>query len=99
MLTAALLGIALGVGTAMLLRRKPSGYRAAAGLAMDAARGTARSARRRGRAAWDDATDVDVERQLRKYLSRARSSIDDMVESELQQLRRAIRKQRKRIGV
>lgn len=83
----------------MLFRRKPSGYRAAAGIAMAAARGSARTARKRGRQAWDDATDIDVERSVRKYLSRARSNIDDMVESELQQLRRAIRRQRKRIGV
>jgi hypothetical protein len=32
-------------------------------------------------------------------MGRAREAIDDVVESELKQLRRAIRRQRKRLGV
>lgn len=87
------------MGTALLLRRKPSGYRAAAQLAMSAARGSARQARRGSRELWAGAADHGIERRLRGYLRDARSQIDDAVQSELRDLRRALRKQRKRLGV
>jgi hypothetical protein len=40
-----------------------------------------------------------VERQVRSFLSAARDRIDDAVESELRDLRGAVRRQRKRIGL
>lgn len=40
-----------------------------------------------------------VERQVRSFLDAARERIDDAVESELRDLRGAIRRQRKRLGV
>jgi hypothetical protein len=36
---------------------------------------------------------------MKQYVGRARETIDDVVESELRDLRRAIRRQRKRLGI
>jgi hypothetical protein len=41
----------------------------------------------------------DYRDQVSEYLGRAREAIDDVVESELKDLRRAVRRQRKRLGV
>ncbi len=40
-----------------------------------------------------------VERQVRSFLHAARERIDDAVDSELRDLRGAIKRQRKRLGV
>jgi hypothetical protein len=105
LLTAALLGAAIGAGTTLLLRRGPSGrrpvvpvWRAARAGARYAGRG-ARAAWDRGREAWDRVPREEIEEHMRDYFSSARDTIDHLVESELKDLRRAIRRQRKKLGL
>lgn len=40
-----------------------------------------------------------IERQVRSFLSDARERIDDVVEHELHDLRGALKRQRKRLGI
>jgi hypothetical protein len=105
LLTAALLGLAIGAGTTLLLRRGPSGrrpigpaWRAARKGAVLAGRG-ARFAWDRGADAWDRIPHEEIGEKVRDYFDSARESIDDFVESELKDLQRAIRKRRKRLGI
>jgi len=42
---------------------------------------------------------ADYRDHVTEYLGRAREAIDDVVESELKDLRRAVRRQRKRLGI
>ena len=42
---------------------------------------------------------ADYRDHVADYVGRARETIDDMVESELKDLRRAVRRQRKRLGI
>ena len=100
LLTAALLGVAIGVGTTLLLRRGPSGRRpitpviSGATLPVRAAgRGIAGAFR------GTPSRRAAVERQVRSFLHAARERIDDAVEDELRDLRGAVRRQRKRLGV
>jgi hypothetical protein len=109
LLTAALLGAVIGAGATLLLRRGPSGHRPVTPLA----RGAARGARTAGRAGmrgakwvgsqaedmWDSRTRRQVERHLRNYVSTARERIDSAVNAELRDLRRTLRRQRRRLGV
>ena len=46
---------------------------------------------------WDRSE--DLREQVSDYVGRAREAIDDAVESELKDLRRAIKRQRKRLGI
>jgi hypothetical protein len=66
----------------------------------------ARLAGRGGRMAWDRGVEAwdripreEIGERMRDYFESARDSIDGMVESELKDLRRAIRRQRKKIGI
>jgi hypothetical protein len=59
----------------------------------------ARWAAQRGEDLWDRIPRDEIRHQVSDYLGRAREAIDDAVESELHDLRRAIRRQRKRLGV
>ncbi len=100
LLTAALLGVAIGVGTTLLLRRGPSGRRPIA----IGASGAAVPLRLAGRGVTSMFRDEPsrrevVERQVRSFLSDARERIDDAVESELRDLRGALKRQRKRLGL
>ena len=100
LLTAALLGVAIGVGTTLLLRRGPSGRRP---LAIGAS-GATLPLRAAGRGVAEIFRDQPskreaVERQVRSFLHDARERIDDVVESELRDLRGALKRQRKRLGV
>jgi uncharacterized protein YprB with RNaseH-like and TPR domain len=52
-----------------------------------------------GAAALERVPGRDAADALREYLETARGAIDDVVEQELRDLRRAVRRQRKRIGV
>jgi hypothetical protein len=113
LLTAALIGITIGAGVTYLLRRGPSGRRPVSpvfdGLgrgAIWAGRKAARQSRRgakwaaqRGEELWDRVPRDEIRDHVSDYVGRAREAIDDMVESELHELRRAIRRQRKRLGV
>lgn len=120
LLTAALLGVALGVGATMLMRRGPSGHRpigpmmraagrgaraagrgSAAGLMWAGARG-AKGARWAGEQAgdlWDRVPVDEIQDTVGDYLESARDAIEDAVESELNDLRKSIRRQRKRLGL
>ena len=101
LLTAALLGAVIGAGTTLLLRPKrrrvllpDAGMTRAASRAATAAgkAGTrgARWLRKRGHAV-DDA--------LQGFLGSAKERIDDVVSAELRDLRRALRRQRRRLGL
>jgi len=113
LLTAALIGVAIGVGTTLLVRRGPSGSRpmspilrgAALGAkwaGVNAARLGARGAswaRDTGEELWDRIPREEIRDHVRDYLGKAQEAIDDVVETELRDLRRAVRRQRKRLGI
>lgn len=113
LLTAALIGLVIGVGTTLLVRRGPSGRRpvspvlrgaalgakwAGAGAARLGARGAA-WARDTGEELWDRIPRDEIRDHVREYLGKAQETIDDAVEHELRDLRRALRRQRKRLGI
>jgi gas vesicle protein len=109
LLTAALIGAAIGATATLLLRRGPSGERPAAPL-FRGARVGARSALRAGTAGarWAreqggeliDRIPVDrIERDVRDTVGAARERIDGLVSRELRDLRRMLRQQRKRMGI
>jgi hypothetical protein len=100
LLTAALLGVAIGVGTTLLLRRGPSGRRPIA----VGASGATLPLRLAGRSVAGVLREppsrrAAVERQVRSFLEAARERIDDAVESELRDFRGALKRQRKRLGL
>ncbi|HEX6057592.1 MAG TPA: hypothetical protein VFZ11_01150 [Gemmatimonadaceae bacterium] len=109
LLTATLLGVALGAGVTLLLRQGPRGQRPGATMLRVAGRGAkragvlgaegARWAAERGGELWDRAGMDEVGERVRDYLDEARETISDVVEEELDDLRKAIRRQRKRLGV
>jgi gas vesicle protein len=95
LLTAALLGVAVGAAAALLVnaaipRRDVHPLR-------QAVRRGGKMARRSGRAVV--AAPEAVRGQLGEYLKTAREAIADTVESELKDLRRSIRRQRRRVGL
>ena len=105
LLTAALVGLAIGAGATLLLRRGPSGqrpllpaWRAARSGARVAGRG-ARAAFERGQELWDRIPRDEIEGTLRDYASTARDAIDHFVEHELRDLRKTIRRQRRKLGL
>ena len=74
--------------------------------AMKASRRGGRLAARYGSEMWDRIprdeirdTVADYRENVTDYLGRAKDAIDDAVESELKDLRRAVRRQRKRLGI
>lgn len=111
LLTAALLGAAVGAGVAMLVgsgRRKPQPLGQAVLAALQPGRKTrlagraalagARMVVKRGSRKAHDLTE-DAGDTVREYAEAAREAIDDAVAREVRDLRRAIRKQRKRLGL
>lgn len=114
LLTAMLMGVAIGTAVTMLVRRGPRGASpgsmllAAAGTgASQAGRWAGKRARRgaewageRGEAIRDRMPSLnDMADEITDYLRSARETISDTVSDELRDLRKSIRKQRKRIGV
>jgi gas vesicle protein len=142
LLTAAIIGAAVGAGITLLLRRGPSGSRPVGPLVRYAGRGAALAgvaglegarwaggrglegarwageravegarwagprARNGFRAAVDRGEDLidripvdEVIEQVRDYADTARNAINDAVKDELNDLRKAVRRQRKRIGI
>ncbi|HTJ24479.1 MAG TPA: hypothetical protein VL383_18900 [Gemmatimonadaceae bacterium] len=111
LLTAALIGLAVGAGLTYIMRRGPSGRRPVSPVLSGVALGAGWAGRRAGRAAsagarwaadrgedlWDRSE--DLRDQVSDYVGRAREAIDDAVDSELKDLRRAIKRQRKRLGI
>jgi hypothetical protein len=105
LLTAALVGLAIGAGTTLLLRRGPGGHRPI-GPAWRMARKGASAAGRGARYAWDRGVDAwdrlpreEIEEKMHDYFESARDTIDDFVHTELKDLQRAIRRQRKKLGI
>src|SRR3990170_6213421 len=131
LLTAALIGAAIGAGITLLVRRGPSGRRPvgplvryagrgaalagiaglegakwAGGRAVDGARWAAPRARRGFNTAVERGGDLieripvdDMIEQVRDYADTARDAINDVVKDELDDPRKAVRRQRKRIGI
>jgi hypothetical protein len=100
LLTAALLGVAIGVGATLLLRRGPSGRRPIA-IGASGATLPLRLAGRQVAGVFSEPPsrrDV-IERQVRSFMQTARDRIDDAVESELRDLRGAVKRQRRRLGL
>lgn len=98
LLTAALLGAAIGAGAALLLgaaipsqaERHPVRY---------AVRRGQKWARKKGAAMGDVLDPAALRDQVQDYMESARDTVSDAVESELKDLRRSIRRQRKRLGL
>lgn len=113
LLTAALIGATIGAGVTFMLRRGPSGRRPGAPIMLGMSRGAgwagkhavrlgtrgARWAADRGEDLWERIPRDEIREHVSDYMGRAREAIDDAVESELKMLRRAIRRQRKRLGL
>lgn len=120
LLTAAVLGLAIGVGATLLLRQGPRGRRPITPVLRGVGQGarwagdrTARGAKwtgsrvaegadwTRDRAGdlWDRVPVEDIRDRLGDYLEAAQDAIQDTVESELKDLRKSIRRQRKRLGL
>jgi hypothetical protein len=111
LLTAALLGAVIGAGTTLLLRRPPRrrfaladlpGVPRGVKLAANAARAGGRGARwlrGRGEDLVERTGDLHVDRALRGYMASARKRIDAAVSSEVNDLRKALRRQRRRLGI
>ena len=109
LLTAALIGAAIGATATLLIRRGPSGQRPLSPVLRGA--GIAgRQALRAGKigASWAreqggeliDRIPVDrIEHDVRETVGAARDRIDGFVQHELRDLRRALRQQRKRMGI
>ena len=110
LLTALLMGVAVGSLVTLLFRRGPSGRRPA-GTALRLAGSGAAAAGRYGARGARWAADrgaglverlpetADVVDEVGDYLSTVREAINDTVVGELKDLRRAIRRQRKRVGL
>ena len=103
----------IGAGAALMLRRGPSGRRpispvarAASGAAIGAARWAnkrgrrgARWAAKRGSELWDRVPVDAMREEIGEAVDAAREAVANVVETELRDLRKAIRRQRKRLGV
>lgn len=112
-MTAALIGVAIGVGTTLLVRRGPSGSRPLSPMLRGAAKGAkwagmgaarigargASWARDTGSDLWERIPRDEIRDHVKDYLGKAQETIDDVVETELRDLRRALRRQRKRLGI
>ena len=109
MLTAALIGLFVGVGATALLRRGPQGHRPIAPIVRGAGRGAAwagkqsvrgaRWAAERGEEMWDKVPAEEIQERMQEYMESARESIGEVVEHELRDLRKSIRRRRKQLGI
>jgi gas vesicle protein len=109
LLTAALIGAAIGATATLLFRRGPSGERPVAPLlrsaraggsaAMHAGAAGALWAKEHGSDLLDRLPVDHIERDVRDTVGAARERIDGFVQHELRDLRRMLRQQRKRMGV
>lgn len=109
LLIAMALGVVLGTGLTLLLRRGPRGGRPATMMVRAAGRGAtlarrsgmegARRVVRRGEKVLDSLPVEEVGDAIGAYIDAAREAIDDVVTREVKDLRKAVRRQRKRFGV
>jgi hypothetical protein len=99
----------IGAGAALLLRRGPSGRRPISPVARaagDAAlwagkrgrRGAQWAAKRSGEL-WDRVPVDTMRREIGDALDTAREAVADVVDHELRDFRKALRRQRKRLGI
>ena len=101
LVTAALIGLAVGVSATLLLRRGPRGVRPIGPVVRAAARAGQRGARwvrDRGEDAWDRVPHDEIADQVQDYARSARKAIDRAVHDELRTLRRALRAQARRVA-
>lgn len=110
LLTAALLGVAVGVTATMMLRGgrsaarmvvRPKGALAVARHGRDVLEeGLERAGRKASKLMGRGGSAIsDTAEELGRYLGSAREAIDGVVADELRDLRRAIRRQRRRAGL
>ncbi len=109
LLTAALLGALVGAGTALMFTRSRRPQPWSARMAKAARRGAHRASGfgkrgRRGMGAmagnvWGQLSDSDASKQVSSYFDSVREAIDDTVSAELQDLRKSLRRQRKKLGI
>jgi hypothetical protein len=120
LLTAALIGVVIGAGTTLLLRRGPEGNRPILPLLKGVGKGAkwagtmgfrgakvgARAGKRgaewvadRGEELWDRVPAEEIGESIGEFLEEARDRIADTVESEISDLRKAIKRQRRKLGV
>src|SRR5688500_1796071 len=102
LLTAALIGLFIGVGATAMLRRGPRGHRPIGPIVRGAGRGAmwagkqgargARWAAERGEELWDRVPTEEIQERMQEYMESARDSIGEVVEHELRDLRKAIRR-------
>ena len=116
LLTAMLLGVAVGTVVTLLFRQGPKGRRPIRSIAHGAmaaapyarkglqwagtraAKG-AGWARERGEELWDRVEPEAIAEEIGEYLAGARNAIDEVVSGELRDLRKAIKRRRKRLGI
>jgi signal transduction histidine kinase len=101
LVTAALIGVAVGVSATLLLRRGPRGVRPIGPVMRAAARASqqgARWVRDRGEEVWDRVPHDEITDQVQDYARSARKAIDRAVHDELRTLRRALRQQARRVA-
>jgi hypothetical protein len=97
LLTAALIGAAIGAGLGLLASRAIDEDSGVSVLMRTASKRASRELRRRSSAAGEaigDARDAAAE-----FASRAREAFEDVLQREVRQLRKAARRQRRRFGV
>ena len=109
LLTAALIGAAIGATATLMLRRGPSGERplspvlrgagSAGRSALRAGAAGALWAKQQGGELLDSAPVEQMEERVRDAVGEARERLDGFVQHELRELRRALRQQRKRMGI
>jgi hypothetical protein len=107
------MGMALGAGITFMLRRGPSGRRpiipalegAGRGLkwagtnALKAGSRGAKWAGEHGEELWERVPRDEIRRGISRGYESAKDSIDDVMESELRSLRKAIRRRRRQLGL
>ncbi len=59
----------------------------------------ARWAAEKGAEAWEALPREEIQERMHDYMESARESVADVVESELRDLRKAIRRRRKQLGI
>jgi gas vesicle protein len=106
LLTAALIGAAVGVSATLLVRgttSRRSSRRHVFDPALKAARRAgsrgARWAREHGQALWDRMPHDDIGDAVRGYAESAREAVDRAVDREIRDLRKQLRRQKRRLHV
>ena len=107
------MGMALGAGITYMLRRGPSGRRPIVPALEGAGRGLkwaganawkagsrgARWAGEQGEDLWDRVPRDEIREGVGRAFESARESMEDMVESELRSMQKALRRKRKQLGL